>query len=132
MIALAHSEGLRARLPDFTSTGEVITKEDVQGTSIQVEFKTNVTRLLIEIDATDFQVVKPEQVVIVPQGIESGVVVFSLLPRKLSTNAKIFLRVFTMPPDRALIDTLVLEANIQPRMVSQASWIIVSRLLFFR
>ena len=87
MVALHDSPGLRATLPDYTESGELIEKNDVVQNDVPLEFPVDTrTQEILPIDvfvsvsAHNFKCEQPAKAIRVSANYDSGVITFSLTP----------------------------------------------------
>jgi hypothetical protein len=101
LIALKSSKGLRAFLPDFTVSRELIARSDVQKAGVPIEFpcEENTDQLLpahlqIVIDAPGFHVRQAVQQILVPPDKDSGMLTFFLMPRSSQPIGRVSVKLY--------------------------------------
>lgn len=113
MIALEHSVGLRALLPDFTESGELIRREDVESRNVRLLFPSGKATIDVSItlEALDFIIPEHNIKLQVPIDEDSGVATFALTPRQENEYGRVVVRLYG---NGTLINTLTLQVAIKP------------------
>jgi formylglycine-generating enzyme required for sulfatase activity len=101
LIALPGSQGLKAYLPDYTVSRELIDKGDVEGarTPINFPYDPNTNRLLlaylyVKINAPHFRIVQRVQQLLVPPDKDSGMLTFFLTPNKPQSIGRVSVKLY--------------------------------------
>lgn len=120
-ICLPDSLGFREDLPEYTSNRDLITVDDVEESTLQLPYTINpmtgkpqTTRLIVEIEAPDFEIKNPVQNVLLFHGRDSGMVSFFITPKTARSTSKIRLMLKQQNPDYdVLLGTVMLSTQIE-------------------
>ena len=101
MVTLPDSLGLRAHLPCFTDSGDVITKNDIVGNDAPLEFPVNqVTgeplpiNLFLGVTAPDFEIEQVTKNIFISPKLDSGIITLFLIPRIRQKYGRVILELF--------------------------------------
>ena len=130
MVALSDSQGLRAHLPDWTETGDLIAKEDVVQNEVRLKFPVDSGNLPLDIDlsvkitAPDFEVGPAKKISISPE-YDSAVVTFLLTPTRTDERAYVLVELLQ---DSTVLGSLTLMTTVksQDSDLARTIWQIVS------
>jgi hypothetical protein len=137
-ICLPDSEGFRTALPQYTRSGEEITKGDVRENNLAVVFALDQqtgaplpARLRVEPRAPDFTLDQSYQDIQVSPFTDSGLMTFVLTPRQARKRSIVHVAVKQPMPDGALLTlgSVSLTTQIVPtgaQLVAYAAWTLVS------
>jgi hypothetical protein len=129
MISLLDSLGLKQFLPDYTATGDLITKKDAQSNIFPVEFPVNsnnelqAINLYLTLVAQDFDIHNPRIDFMLDPQIDSGIMTFFLIPKKIQPRARIIITVFKNPERTTQLGSLTLVTEVLDEGVAiDKSW----------
>ncbi|MEH2177594.1 caspase, EACC1-associated type [Nostoc sp.] len=122
MVALPDSLGLRAHLPSFTDSGDVITKNDVVGNDTPLEFPVNqVTgeplpiNLFLGVTAPDFEIEQVTKNIFISPKLDSGIITLFLIPRIRQRHGRVILELFKDEQRTILLSSLTLITEVRGR-----------------
>jgi hypothetical protein len=117
MIAMEQSQGLRAFLPDYTKSGELIKSTDVEAHSIYWDFPEGAHYVSgnIVLEAPDFIIPNPSLLLKIPKDQDTGVASFALTPKQENKYSRVIVKLFNKDE---LIDTLTLTSDIGREQLS--------------
>jgi serine/threonine protein kinase len=115
MIPLANSEGLRRFLPDTTKSGDLITKDRVDGRDVRVPManKAAWVDLYLVLESLDFTIPKPEQRMRLRPGVDSHVATFLLIPLHQRLHGRVVVCLFEDERHQIQLDSLTLVSEIR-------------------
>jgi formylglycine-generating enzyme required for sulfatase activity len=131
LIALPDSQGLKAHLPGYTVSHELIDKGDVvaAGTPINFPYNPNTGRLepsdlYVKIDAPDFTIGHPVQQLLVPPYKDSGVLTFLLYPNKPRSRGRVSVNLYHDKECITVLGSVTLTTKIDEHgeVRSETSW----------
>jgi hypothetical protein len=135
MIALPDSPGLRATLPDWTESGDLIRKEDVTDYEVPLEFpldplteEPKPTNVYVAVVAPGFDVDQATRSVRVSPTYDSGIVTFFLTPQMAQQDARVVVELYKEEARSTLIGSMPLltEVRDEPGGIAQRVWRLVS------
>lgn len=119
MVALPESMGLARYLPDFTESGELITKEDVSENDVAIDFPVDPvtgqelpTQLYIQLMTADFTVEQTVKILHIPPHHDSGVVTFFLTPIQAGELARLSVELYQDANCTILLTSLSLDCTV--------------------
>lgn len=119
MIALYDSLGLRAYLPDYTESGELLKRDDVVENDVSLEFPVDPNtqqpqpiEIFIFITAPDFSIEKSVKSIHVPPKYDSGITTFFLTPLVCRKYSRVVIEWFKEEEQRILIGSLTLITEV--------------------
>ena len=119
LIALTDSEGLRAFLPDYTVSHEIIVKEDVNKAGFPIEFPHDQekgqllpARVQVVIEAPDFEIKQPVQQILVPPDKDSGMLTFFLTPKVPLTVGRVSVKLYEDKDCTILFGSVLLTTKV--------------------
>jgi hypothetical protein len=131
LIALTNSKGLRAFLPDYTESHQLIAKGDVEKASAPINFSYDQLAdrylpafLYVEIKAPDFQVTKRIQQILVPFDKDSGMLTFFITPHKSLSFGRVSVNLYQDKDCTITLGsvTLTTKVNAQAEGQGERSW----------
>ncbi|MHC5595373.1 MAG: hypothetical protein ACYTXC_05295, partial [Nostoc sp.] len=122
MVTLPDSLGLRAHLPYFTDSGDVITKNDVVGNDAPLEFPVNeVTgeplpiNLFIGMTAPDFKIEQATKNIFISPKLDSGIITLFLIPLIRQKHGRVIVELFKDEQRTILLSSLTLITEVRGR-----------------
>ncbi|HEY9657588.1 MAG TPA: CHAT domain-containing protein, partial [Allocoleopsis sp.] len=113
------SLGLRAELPDYTESGELIKKSDARSDEILLDFPVDPvtgaiqkSKVLIVISSPMFEIYQPEKWITVPPDEDSHTYKFLLTPTRSSKYGRVLIESFKDPDKEVSLGSLVLISEI--------------------
>lgn len=131
MVALHNSPGLRATLPDYTESGDLLEKNDVVQNDVPLEFPVDFKtqkplpiNIFVSLTAPGFKVEHPEKSIRVSPSYDSGIVTFFLTPVVSQKRSRVIVEWFGDEQKSTLLGSLTLITEVVESQVSlnNASW----------
>lgn len=132
-VCLPASEGFRKGLPQFTSSGEEIGKQDVKGSVVPIVFpidekgRVQKIEVRIELTAEDFEFHKAREDIALFPDSDSAMVLFTLYPKRHKNNAfvHIHLKKLAINSEPSLLGAVSLGTKIhsgEVKNIPSPSW----------
>ena len=125
MVALHDSPGLRAALPDYTESGDLIEKNDVVQNDVPLEFPVDSKtqeplpiNVFVSLTAPDFKVEQPAKSIRVSPRYDSGIVTFFLTPIISQKRRRVIVEWFGDERKSTLLGSLTLITDVVESQVS--------------
>ncbi len=136
-LVMPESEGLRALLPDTTEAGDIITKKDVRAGNLSVAYpldpqtgKPKPIGVTVRVHAPDFEIIEPQQHIMLHAGRDGGQLTFTLVPRVARKRSIVHVSVRAQSPNdperEVQLGSAALAVTIQPMGVTLARQVIWS------
>jgi formylglycine-generating enzyme required for sulfatase activity len=131
MVALHDSPGLRATLPDYTESGDLIEKNDVVQNDVPLEFpvdsktqKPLSVSVFVSLTAPGFKVEISSKSIRVSPEYDSGIVTFFLTPNIIQKRSRVIVEWFGDEQKNTLLGslTLITEVVESQDSLSKVSW----------
>lgn len=136
LIAIPSSIGLKAYLPDYTESGEIITKGDVTDSNVRVIFPTDPgtgkllpAHLWLRVSAPNFDIHEGVQGVQVLPDDDSGMFTFICIPRTPNAKDRVEVGVYLDRELSTKIGSVSLQTVVYANatsIISQVAWKLVS------
>lgn len=135
LIALPNSVGLKKYLPDWTESGDLISKEDVNRNYFPLSFpidpvtgKPTSTTIFISITAPDFQVEQSNKNLYLPPVQDSGILTFFITPQTQQMHGRVLVEVYQDNEKTIGLGslTLITEVLSQETVISKVVWKLAS------
>ena len=131
MLARDDSLGLRAHLPDFTESGDLIAKNDIKQNDVPLEFPLDAKtheplpiNIFVSITAPDFIIDQSVRSIHILPKHDSGIITFLLTPNVIQELGLVVLECFLDEKRTTLLGSLTLMTKVivEPEVLAKVPW----------